>query len=808
MNGPNPPRAADPHARPRWAAALALLWLALVVALSLTIPARLRKTGGFDTNLLSLLPDTAEDRAVSEAVQRIGGAATRKLVFLVGHPELGAAVRAADACKKELENARAWLSTLPPVDPAVLGSASEFLRPFRSGLLTAADRNALEQGGQTLVDRALTELYQPLGPPKLFSLEEDPLGLASHFLLERASGSGFSIRDGHLVVEDGGLIWVLVPAELRADALSFSAQQALAPVLREAPRVAERAGARQVLRSGFIFHAAAEATRANREMSTIGLGSMLGVILLMWLPFGSPKPVLLVLLPVAVGTLLATGIDLWVFERVHLLTMVFGSSIVGVAEDFGVHFVCGALEPGPFEPWRYLRHIARGLALALLTTIIGYLALASLPFPGLRQMGLFGAAGLFGGWITAMLWLPFLSGSLGKAKRPSIAPALVRLEARWPRLAHHRGLRVTLGLTTLVALIGLARVRTVDDVRALYDGLPELSREDAAVRTKLAIPDGARFFLVRGASDEQLLEREEALTRVLTEQRAAGRLENWQALSDSVPSPKLQRENRQLLQRVAYGAAGDSEASVARLFAALEDPEALAESRAAFAGTARTLELSRWLGSPLSAPQRHLWLGATGRAESVVLLRGVRSPESLAALARATAALPGLVLVDQFAGISKILGGFRRALSFLVPLGYAVVALCLSLFYGKQAWRVAAPAAIGSLWAIGLPALFGQQVTLFDLLALVLVLGIGIDYGIFMNEPRGAGFSVPFLSVTLGAASTLLSFGLLATSGTPALSDFGLTLLIGIASSWCLTPCFTQVPEFALVSAAGSERDA
>ena len=225
---------------------------------------------------------------------------------------------------------------------------------------------------------------------------------------------------------------------------------------------------------------------------------------------------------------------------------------------------------------------------------------------------------------------------------------------------------------------------------------------------------------------------------------------------------------------------------------------------------APNLELPAWLASPLSGPERHLWLGHAGRAESVVLLRGVPGPAALERLTRATANVPGVVLVDQVANISTVLGGFRRALSWFVPFGYLAVTLCLTFFYGKSAWRVAAPAALGSLIAIGVPALFGQPLTLFDLLGLVLVLGIGVDYGIFMNEPRGEGFSVAFLSVTLGAASTLLSFGLLATSGTPALSDFGLTLLIGIGASWCLTPCFARVPKLESQSApvgAGSGID-
>ena len=325
-------------------------------------------------------------------------------------------------------------------------------------------------------------------------------------------------------------------------------------------------------------------------------------------------------------------------------------------------------------------------------------------------------------------------------------------------------------------------------MRTLYDSVPELSHEDEQVRGLLRAPAGSQFFVVRAANSEQLLQREEALTKLLSERQQRGKVLGWQALSDQVPSRQTQEAHRSLLAERVYAPAGQAE----RLFTALEDEETLVQARSLFAAQQRTLSLEEWLQSPLSAPVRHLFLASSPQTLSIVLLRGTPTGADLAELSALGQRLQGVTWVDQVADISQVLGGFRRALSWMLPIGYTLVALCLVWFYGKSSWRVSAPAALASLVALGIPALFGQPVTLFDLLALVLVLGMGVDYGIFMNEPRGAGFGVAFLSVSLGAASTLLSFGLLACSGTPALSNFGLTLLIGIGISWFLTPCFAK----------------
>ena len=72
----------------------------------------------------------------------------------------------------------------------------------------------------------------------------------------------------------------------------------------------------------------------------------------------------------------------------------------------------------------------------------------------------------------------------------------------------------------------------------------------------------------------------------------------------------------------------------------------------------------------------------------------------------------------------------------------------------------------------------------------LLLLGVGVDYGIFLLEHRDDPAS--WLAVSLGAASTLLAFGLLALSATPALHSFGLSLLLGIGLVWLLSPCFRK----------------
>ena len=90
--------------------------------------------------------------------------------------------------------------------------------------------------------------------------------------------------------------------------------------------------------------------------------------------------------------------------------------------------------------------------------------------------------------------------------------------------------------------------------------------------------------------------------------------------------------------------------------------------------------------------------------------------------------------------------------------------------------------------------LFDSPLTLFHTLALILVFGIGVDYSLFFAESKqGNGV---MMAVFMSTCSTLMAFGLLAFSQTPAIHYFGLTLLLGIAVTFLLSPfiyTFTRI---------------
>src|SRR4029450_13954892 len=145
-------------------------------------------------------------------------------------------------------------------------------------------------------------------------------------------------------VGEGPRQYVVLPFTLRVPAFSMAAQQALIPLIEQARRaVYKDVPQAEVVAAGVILYAAAAGEQASLEVSTIGFGSVLGIIVLMWFTFHSLKSIALMMLSVGIGCFGALSVCWLLFERIHLLTLVFGASLIGGAQDYGTYFLCNRL---------------------------------------------------------------------------------------------------------------------------------------------------------------------------------------------------------------------------------------------------------------------------------------------------------------------------------------------------------------------------------------------------------------------------------------------------------------------------------
>jgi predicted exporter len=168
------------------------------------------------------------------------------------------------------------------------------------------------------------------------------------------------------------------------------------------------------------------------------------------------------------------------------------------------------------------------------------------------------------------------------------------------------------------------------------------------------------------------------------------------------------------------------------------------------------------------------------------------SAAQMPALVALAHALPGVTFVDKAASVSRLFGAYRVDSALWLAGAVVLVSALLMARYGVRGGvRVVMPVVLAVAVALAVFGYAGVPLTLFNWLALMLVLGVGANYAVFLREGCArpdADLGAVWTGVVLSAATTLLSFGLLAMSSMPVLKNFGATLAIGIAVSALLAP--------------------
>ncbi|HAR08776.1 MAG TPA: hypothetical protein DCR98_10215 [Cobetia sp.] len=797
----------------RWLWAAALLLCALLLAAKIVPQSPWR--GAIDTRITAMLPEQERSPLAARA-ESLDDTANR-LVILVGSRDASAAARKQrDAAAQALGQALAPIATLDD------GKSLESLRlpaEVQPALIAPSLAGLSDDDWQA---RALRQLFQPGGQRDLI---RDPFGLAGAWqswltpanlslsggqLLLRApasAGSASNEQDSdEQNSEEGGSGYRLISATLTGSAYAMSDQQALEQAVNgvkaDYPDV-------QLLRSGLVFHASNGAQQAKQEMSTIGLGSLIGVLLLLWAVFRTPRRLPLLLVPVATGVLFALPLTWWAFGSLHVLTLAFGASLIGISIDYVLHLEC--MRRLATHGRGGLAALWPGLTLGLCSSLAAYLAITLTPMPGLRQMGMFAALGLIGAWLSVRLWLPQLPLPAQATREDSPAARAAGCLAR--AIPGKRSWQA-LGLLLMAALASLYGLRSDDRLTQLNPSPASLINEQREVQRLLAEPDGLRYLIVQAETDAALLTRLHALEDTFQQLNARQQLGHWASLAQQLPTLEQQQANlgamrertRTLLPQV-LSTAGLSPELVTRAEQAIAD--------------AHPLRPADWVALPAGEMGQRLWLDSRRAAIGIVRFGDVTA-EGSAALARLAADDDRLEYVDQVARLSTTLGRISSEMAWLVGGAVVLISLLLALRYRRSTWRALLPPLGGLVLTLAALTLAGVGLNLFHLLGLLLVLGIGLDAGIFCAEhparsaekssagifcaehPARRSLSAPasdaaqtstsrasqasLLAISLSCASSLLAFGLLSFSQTPALAALGLACLLGLSATWCLVP--------------------
>lgn len=746
-----------------------LVWLLVVLASLWVI--RHTTINGDITAFLPSKPSEAQQILVDQLQD---GVVSRILLLAI---EGGDEAQRVAASKAFLDQ----LVTLPSLayvqngDETRLGPERDFLLNNRYVLSDAVTPQRFTPAGlRASLENNLDLLGSPLGMLVKRILPQDPSGEFIHLLEQFEGESRPAQRDGVWFSRDGKR--ALLVAQTKAPGFDLDAQEAIVKDIRQ--RFANVVGDKSLKLLAIgpgIFAINTRAAIGADATKYSAIATALIAALLLWF-YRSPRILLLGLLPVGTGALVGISAVSLVYGSVHGITLGFGVTLIGEAVDYAIYLFTQQSRDQPVR--ESLARIWPTLRLGVLTSVAGFSAMFFSGFPGLGQLGLFSIAGIVTALLVTRWLLPhFLPAGFSAHIGSGLRRGLIAIAQFAPKLT-----------PALWALVGLAVAVLFGHRDALWnDDLGSLSpmpiadkKLDEALRNDIGAPEVGVLLAVKGADEEAALRGSEKLAQALRPLIEQGAIVGFDAPSLYLPSKASQDARRASIPaasvlRANLDAALQGMPFQKGLFQPFLDDSAKTKSappltRAGLAGTAFQLKLDGLLVSK--------------RGSSVALLpiRGLKDQ------ARLQQTIEGLQdrnvsLINFKTESDRLFGRYRHQALINVLLGAAAITILLlvSLRSVGRTYRVLAPLAAAVIVTVAITLLAGHALSIFHIVALLLVIGVGSNYSLFFDNENFARAAPErtLASLVLCNIATIIGFGLLGLCQTPVLAAIGGTVAIG-----------------------------
>ncbi len=711
------------------------------------------------------------------------------------------AIESADA-RQRAQLSRAFvtrLRALPQVTFAGNGEAmpgdGDFLLAHRYVLsnATTPQRYSVE-GLRAAVDDTLASLSSPAGVLLGRVLERDPTGELEQLAAQLTPADAPQSDDGVWVSRDGNE--ALLVARLAADGSDLDGQEAALTAIRTAfaqltaapagAAAAAAAGAApRLLVSGPATFAVSSRETIKSESSRLSMiGSVLAVLLLT-LVYRSLPVVALGMLPVVSGALAGVAAVALTFGTVHGLTLGFGVILIGEAIDYAIYFFVQMHGGAGLAHGDWFERYWPTIRLGTLTSVCGFAALLFSGFPGLAQLGLYSSAGLVAAALATRYVLPVLTPASFRVRdiafigRPATALAHALGKGVAPRVAV-----LVLALAALGVLAAHHDRLWNRELAALGPTSRAVQELDARLRADLGASDARALVVVTGAGRDAVLADAERVGAALEPLVDSGAIAGYESPARFLPSAATQRarlaalpapaELRTRLQSALQGAplrAARLEPFIADVQAARAQPLLTAQS---LAGTSFANVVDSLL----------LQTGGQWRALLPLRARGSDIASYQLDVAAVQKALDGAgardaQLLDLKIAADGLYDNYLHETIRLTLFGLAAVLLLLAIALRSPlaAARVLLAPLAAVVCALGLLVACGRELTLLHVVGMLLVVAVGSNYALFYAAPvvRTSALEEQrtSASVLLACLTSLLGFGVLASSSVPVMRALG-----------------------------------
>lgn len=749
-----------------------------------------------DSDLFNMMPKPAMKKALSAADEKLTQMSGQNMFILASNEDFSKAKSAAAELYEKMILSDKFENVSLYQDMQAMNETIDFVEKNRTNLLGENDILLLENGGaEQFAENALSKIYGTFTMTNLSNIEEDPF-LLSESALENylaklsASGTSMSLKDGVLAsfVKPEGIDgienprwYVMIRSSLsKKGSVLASHENGVEFLNQEASKIENESGneGTHFVFSGTPFHSYKASSNASTEISVISTVSILIVVVILLFVFRSPLPILCSVASILVSILAAFMATISVFGKMHVLTLVFGTSLIGSCIDYSLHFFINWKANLALKSGAEIRtFLFKGLSLSLLSTVLCYFVLLFAPFNLLRQMSVFSSAGILSTFLTAVCVYPMIKipdekrtifgfgkycpnvfrepqqpsgkvttqNDLSNEKKKHLTFSDSFRQSASKRIIGRCGIAamfvfcVATILITKIAekdatsqkaknsLIKFFRIE--NNIGRLYkmEG-KEFQNEKEASQVLRYSPSA--WFIVSGKSVQETLENEEKVTRALEKINDGKEKSGYVCTSLFVPSVASQKKSRAAAEKLLPFAKqqflllGYSETEAETLSRNLEDN---------FHKTSDDfIEIGKNVPDFIEESVKSAWIGEIdGKYYSVVLPVSVTDYDAYKSIADGE----NIFMISKVREINEDLDSLSCTIIAFFVIVYIVIFAVLKFFYNwKESLKIISVPILIVMSISAVFALLKIRLEFFSITGMILVFGLGLDYIIYMVE--------------------------------------------------------------------------
>ncbi len=746
----------------------ALLWF--IAILALTAFGISRFSSGNITILSDLFSLVGQHSLFDKKIGETASRQQQKLIVVLAHPNKANAQKTS----KQLADDLAALSSINtatrlPFNQTQIDQITALYKNYPFTLLNDDYAQAIDSGKpKQLNELFINTLLQPGNPFVDMTIEQDPtLGLANALAQKLASQSQWS-NDGDALYQSLESHYYY-PIFIELAQAKLGVNQSVA-IEQQINQLLEKALANQdvkIYRSGLLFHISGSTVQAQSEITLFGVISSLIILAATLWVFRSLMPLLVIVLIMGVSITFGTAGLLSFVSEIHLITFIFAVSLIGISVDYAFHVLAGAaLKQKQDSKQSLTKYLAPAMLMGALTTVLGYCGMLLMPINALHQITVFMIFGLLGAVATALFWLaPLYSSNKRSVKlSDSTTRFISQLTERLAPLRKKRHVAaVVLVLGGLFLLAG-GRFHFDDNVKSLNSSSNKLVSEEQKIQQLMGYNSYPRYIAVTGADDQSVLNKMNQLTQRMNKIADTGVALRTQSLSLWIPPTAIQQQRK--TQVKAFNDSGEL-----ALMQSYLEPE---QYQAVIDKLGHQLTADAWPDELMILAQPLFQDG--GKSYGLIRYYAKLSPAQQQTV---QGQLQGVSFFDQPQRLSESLTEVRTSLLLFFIMAASAFAVILVLRYGlKYGLMALITPVFSAIGALVISQLIVSNMSIFNLLACLLIVALAVDYSVFFNEQGHQKHVV--LAVLLSAVSSMAAFGMMTFSQTPAVHHFGLSTLIGI----------------------------